>query len=385
MNIAMVCDPITDYIAGVFVSTLRFAELLQAAGHKVVFIAAKSPHSAGVNDYKGIPIYRFRSVLLPKSEKRFRLAFPTVGEIENILREEKIDILHTLLPTPVTAISIRAARNLGVKIVVHSHAQPENIFLHVPKIFGRDILSNIFDRYLHRLYGGADALVYPTEFARAFFPKLNARIKNVTISNGVNLDIFRPQATEKFFAEHDLPRGTKNVLFVGRLHPEKNIETLIKAMPKVMVRHDDARLWIVGPGHLKDKLRELVGRLGIGGKTKFFGKVSAEDLVLSYNACDVFVLPSLAELEGMVVLEAMACGKPIIIADSKGSASIYFVNGNGSLFRPEDHEDLADQIIAKFDNDELRAKMGRASLAIAKDYDIKHSVAKLEALYHSII
>jgi len=106
---------------------------------------------------------------------------------------------------------------------------------------------------------------------------------------------------------------------------------------------------------------------------------------LAYNASDIFVLPSIAELEGMAVLEAMACGKPIIIANSKESASRYFVDNNGFLFEPQNAVDLAEKILTIISNKELREKMGQRSLEISKDYDIGKSVLKLEQLYYSLL
>ncbi len=117
----------------------------------------------------------------------------------------------------------------------------------------------------------------------------------------------------------------------------------------------------------------------------FWGKIPDEDKVAAFNACDIFVLPSLAELEGMVVLEAMACGKPIVVANSPQSASVYFVDQNGFLFEPESHEDLAHQIIKILADEEMRNKMAEASLQKSRQYDINQSIALLEETYYSVL
>jgi len=115
------------------------------------------------------------------------------------------------------------------------------------------------------------------------------------------------------------------------------------------------------------------------------GLVSEEDKILAYNASDIFVLPSLAELEGMVVLEAMACGKPIIVSDAEMSASRYFVDGNGFLFKTEDHQDLAHQVLKLITDSALRKKMGEISFKKSKHYDIHKSVDLLEGVYYSAL
>jgi glycosyltransferase involved in cell wall biosynthesis len=93
----------------------------------------------------------------------------------------------------------------------------------------------------------------------------------------------------------------------------------------------------------------------------------------------------MAELEGMVVLEAMACGKPIIIANSKESASRFFVDENGLLFEPKNPADLSEKILTLLNDKILREKMGQKSLEMSKHYDINKSVLKLEELYYSLL
>lgn len=385
LNIAMVCDPVTDCVAGSFISTLRFAEILSARGHKIIFIAAKSPKNNDDNYYKNIKVYRFFSLLLPKSEKQFYISFPIISQIKKILVNEKIDILHAIIPTPSAVVSMRAAKELGIKIVAHSHTQPENIFLHLPKIIGQNKINKLFYKYLSWIYNKAEAIIYPTEFAKKLFEKLNPSKKMVIISNGVDTKKFAPIDPKPFFDKFNLDKNKKNILYVGRLHPEKSVDTLIKALPLILKESPDAYLMIVGFGHLGEKLEALAWKLGIEKNITFFGRLTDEELVMAYNSCEVFVLPSLAELEGMVVLEAMGCGKPIIIADAKNSASTYFVNNNGLLFKPEDHRDLAKQVTKILNDDELRKTMSDKSLKQSRNYDINNSANRLEDLYNSLL
>jgi glycosyltransferase involved in cell wall biosynthesis len=153
---------------------------------------------------------------------------------------------------------------------------------------------------------------------------------------------------------------------------------IIKAIP-------DAHILIVGGGSEYQKLIRLADGLGMADHVTFTGRVSDDDLLLAYSACDLFVLPSLAELEGMVVLEAMACGAPILIADSKESASPYFVEGNGLLFKPNDPDDLAKCAIAILSDEDGRKKMSEASHAMSRKYDLMESVTTMERVYRSVL
>jgi 1,2-diacylglycerol 3-alpha-glucosyltransferase len=175
------------------------------------------------------------------------------------------------------------------------------------------------------------------------------------------------------------------MVFVGRLFPEKSVDTLIEAVPHIIEVHPKTHIMIVGGGHLRPKLEALVKKLGVQKYVTFLGFVSDEDKLFAYNASDIFVLPSFAELEGMVVLEAMACGKPIIISDAEMSASRHFVDENGFLFKTANPKDLAAKALRLITDIDLRNKMGSASLKKSKEYDIHRSVELLEGVYYAAI
>ena len=385
LRIAMICDPIGDYKAGVIVSTTRFAKLLRDRGHHVIFIGARSKENKVNDHHHEMKAYRFRSIPLPKSGG-WHLAFPTVKEIKKILQDEKIDVVHVVLPMSAALIAIKAARSLGVKIVAHSHSQPENLFMDVPHILGRKFLDRMWNAYLAWIYSKAESIIYPSEMAYQLLDNLTTEGKPSTvISNGINTKEFSPTDVGDFHKRFNIPEDTVNMVFVGRLFPEKSVDTLIKAVPHIVEVHPKTHIMIVGHGYLRPKLEALVGKLGVQKHVTFLGLVSEEDKVLAYNASDIFVLPSFAELEGMVVLEAMACGKPIIISDSKMSASRHFVDGNGFLFETTNAKDLAKQALRLITDVDLRREMGEASLKKSKDYDIHKSVEKLEGVYHGAL
>lgn len=384
LNIAIICDPIGDYKAGVLVSALRFSKLLQAKGHKVIIMGAKTPEHQADGLFRGIMAYRFRSLPLPKSGG-WRLAFPTINEVKKILIKEQIDVMHVFLPMSGSLISVKAARTLNLQIVAHSHSQPENLFADAPKLF-QPFLFWAWNKFLAWLYGKAAIVIYPSELARELLHGLCEKNKpSVVISNGIDTDEFRPLPIGDFLEDFKLRASAVKLLFVGRLYPEKSVNTLIEAVPHIIKEYDDIQVMLVGAGHLRPKLEKLVNDSGVGNKVSFLGMISDEDKIRAYNACDIFVLPSLAELEGMVVLEAMACGKPIIISDAKMSASRFFVKGNGYLFATKDPQDLARQALKLITDKGLRERMGQKSLEISRQYDIHESADKLEQVYYSTL
>ena len=380
----MICDPIGGNKSGVVVSTLRFARLLRERGHHVIFIGAKSAEHKMHSEHDGSKAYRFRSLPVPKSNG-WNLAFPTVKELKKIFQDEKIDIVHIILPMSGSVMAIKAAKKLDIKIVAHSHSQPENLFMDAPK-FIQPTLNKLWNKYLMWTYGKVEALIYPSEMARGLLDKLSKKNQpSHVVSNGINTEEFKTVSIGDFHSRFNIPENTVKLLFVGRLFPEKSVDTLIKAIPHIIKKHPDTHFMIVGGGHQREKLEKLSENLGVNKFITFLGLVSDEDKVLAYNASDIFVLPSLAELEGMVVLEAMACGKPIIISDAPMSASRFFVDGNGFLFETKNHKDLAEKASQLIGDKNLRQKMGAVSLQKSKNYDIQRSADKLEEIYYGVL
>ncbi len=382
LNIVIVSDAINNQLAGSFVSALRFANLLKKRGHKIIIIAAKYPDTKDIENYNGFKTYRFKSLVVPKTEKRFRLAFPKVKQLKKIFIKEKIDIIHVMYPNPASSRAIEAGKELGIKTVAHSHTQPEDIFFHLPKIINNPIIIRLANRYMANIYKKADITICPSKFAEQILKKYN--IKTTVISNGVDLNKFKKLNPSRFMKRYSISKNNFNIIFVGRLNPIKNVEILIKAMPHILEKANNVVLNIVGVGFMKEQLEKLAESLNVRNKINFLGRISDNELPLAYNSCDIFVLPSFAELEGMVVLEAMACGKPILIANSKDSSSVDFVSDNGFLFNPRDEKDLAEKIIKIAKNKELLKKMAKKSSAKSRNFDINKSVKKLENLYYSL-
>ncbi len=380
----MVGDGIGFVVGGSFISTVRFGELLAERGHRVVFISSGSHKSARSHQYRGIKIHRLPGVPIPWSEGQLYLAIPLANRVRTILRDERIDIVHVMIPMPLGLVTVRVAKAIGIPLVIHSHTQPENIFLNVPRLPGREALIQRFCDYLNWLYRQADVMVYPSAFSRRQFPKLCAS-RNMVISNGVDRRRFRPTSPDDFMRRFNLSTAKQHLLYLGRLHPEKNVETLIRAMPILLKHHANTHLLIVGLGYEQPALERIAIESGVNADVTFCGFVPDTDLPAAYSTCDVFVLPSLAELEGMAVLEAMACGKPLLIADSPDSAATDFVNGNGLLFRARDPQHLAEQASRLLSHPETLLAMGEVSLKESERFDIHESATALESLYYSLV
>ncbi|MDD5191860.1 MAG: glycosyltransferase [Candidatus Nanoarchaeia archaeon] len=384
LNIAIVCDAVSKVLCGSFVSTLRVAELLSKRGHKVILISSKHPKERNIAYHNKVKIYRFSpGVLIPGSEKKMYFSFARSGKIKKILKKEKIDIVHFMIPTPLSLATVKAARALNLKVVAHSHTQPENLEPYVPLF--RKTASKIFYKYLINTYNKADIIICPSKFAEQLIKLRGVQPETKVISNGVNLSKFKKiRNPHKHAEKYGFSRDTKKIMFVGRLDPEKNVNLILNSIPHICKSYGNFEICIIGKGRLKEQLEKTAKKIKGGHKIKFLGFVSDEELIRAYNFCDIFVLPSFVELEGMVVLEAMACGKPILISNAENSASRYFVNDNGFLFDPNSPKQLAEKCLKILKNKKLMKKMGEKSYKDAKGYNIDKCISKLEEVYYNL-
>ena len=387
-RIAIVCPAFDRFIAGSFISTLRFAKLLSKKGHEIIVLSSKYPRDKDIEMIGEVKVYRLHSFCVPGTGKKLYLPYANRKRIREILIKEKTEIVHFMMPDLSAYSSARAAKKLGLKVAAHSHTTSENfVYLAPPYLKFLAGLTNFFAyKFLVGFYNHlSDVIICPTEFARKFILSKGLKKKTYVVSNGVDRRVFRRFDAKKYEKKFGLSKGTIKAFFVGRLDPEKNIPELIKSVPFVLEKFKNFEVCIVGGGYKTEQLENLVGEMNLGKTIKFLGRVSDEDLVRAYNFGDIFVLPSLVELEGMVVLEAIACGKPILIANSKGSAARFFVSKNGFLFDPKNEKDLAKKMLILLKDKKLRDKMGNVSYEMSKKFDINESVKKLEKIYSTLI
>jgi glycogen(starch) synthase len=176
------------------------------------------------------------------------------------------------------------------------------------------------------------------------------------------------------------------IVYTGRVEFEKGVQVLLAAMPEVRSRHGDARLVVAGRGSYLPDLDALSHRLGVADMTTFLGWVSEADLRALVAAADVAVVPSLYEPFGLVALEAVALGTPLIVSDTGGLSEFAAAGARAATFQPGDPATLAAAILADLaDPAAARERASRASRALAADYDWATIARETVAAYASAV
>jgi len=349
MKIASVVHYFYPHMGGTERVCYEIARRLVDFGHEVKVITSYDKNRVG-KIIDGIKIVECKPILTI-------FKCPIMPGIISAMIKEDFDIIHINATVPfVSDISLFIAKMKGKKIIYHIHFDGN-----AEGRLGK-ILSSIYNKTVARLCCLlADKIVVATKSYAQTSYILHGISKLVdhkieVIPYGVDADVFRPNMNADIVRKrHGIKDKEPVILFVGRLVPYKSIDLLIRALKNI-----NAKLIIVGNGELKDELKELSANLGVQNKIIFAGYVSDAELPLYYNAADIFVLPSQkrGEAFGVVSLEAMSCGMPVITSNIPGVKDVVPKNC-GLKFK--DQKDLENKINLLLKNKKLRKQLGRNS------------------------
>lgn len=303
--------------------------------------------------------------------------------IRNLLERVKPDVLHAHFAYPEGWAACTAKLGKKVPLIVTLH--------------GYDILMESSVRYGIRLYKKYDAIVKTVlndadrviVASRAVYEeatKLCNPDKIALIPNGVDTNRFNPgldgSAIRRRYGIEDA-----FVVFTVRGHmPKYGIEYLIRAAPYLVRQVRDVIFVIGGDGPLRKYHERLAHELGVGEHVIFTGVIPWNELPLFYVASDVVVVPSLQEAWGLVVTEAMACGKPVIGSDVGGIRDQVINGWNGFLVPPRNPRTIAEKILYFIENPGEARKMGaNGRRLVVEHFDIEKRIDRLVKLYEEVL
>lgn len=302
------------------------------------------------------------------------IPFFLIGEIlaiKKICRVEKIDIIHAnwLIPQGLAAVIYKKIFNKKAKIICTVHGSDINSF------------NGLFSRKIKKII--LKNIDYIIAVSFDLKNQINLPDKTTVISPGLNLKKFKP-APPSPQLKQQLNITNKCLLFVGRLVPSKGVEYLIKALVPVSKVYPDLKLLIIGDGPEAARLKKLTLKLNLKNNIKFLGSQNNQDLPTYYNLADIFIGPSLQEGFGIVFLEALACGTPIIASEVGGIKDIIKANQNGLLIKPADWKELAQKIIELLADKGKSTKLSQTGQKFVQQFSWENNLKKHLQIYQKI-
>ena len=372
-------DTFLPDINGAAIFAARLAAGLVQRGHEVHIVApAAADKRVGafqeVIEGETMTVHRLYSWRwYPHPWLRFAIPWRIEQNAARILDEVKPDVVHFQSHIITGRGLSKAAVERGIRLIGTNHFMPENLLEHtkLPHFIYNFAIRQAWAA-AYRSFRRAEAVTSPTRKAADFLERAIDIHPVLAVSCGIKADNYTPSFE---------PRTENVIVFVGRITGEKQLDKLTRAFARLDPALD-AKLILVGHGEEEHSLRQLANKLGVGDRVTITGYVSDDELRRILTSATVFAMPSIAELQSIATMEAMASGLPIVAANAMALPHLVHHGANGFLFEPGDIIELAKRLteVLTMPKDELDA-LKNESLSIVQAHDIERTLDTFEALY----
>lgn len=379
LRILFGCDTFAPDVNGAARFTERLAAGLVRRGHDVHVVApgtrsSRAEPARETIEGETMTVHRLPAVRwLPHDWLRFVWPWRSKHYARKVLSAVQPDVIHIQSHIVIGRGLARIGRQRSIPIIATNHVMAENIldFTVMPPLVDKLVLKLAWDDAL-RTFTMARAVTTPTRRAAEFLERTVDLTGVIPVSCGIDRANYDPSSE---------PRTTSRMLFVGRLTTEKRVDVTLRALAQLDPAID-AHFDIVGGGDQRKHLEQLTRTLGLEDRVTFHGRVSDEELRAAYRRASVFVISSIAELQSIATMEAMASGLPVIAANAVALPHLVHDGENGYLVEPDNPEALAERLtdVLTAPHDEW-LRMQRASLDGVAVHDITRTLDTFEALY----
>lgn len=339
-------------------------------GHEVTVVTYKEGNVEDCEDDNGVKVYRVNNYMINPNnfiDWIMQLNFNLISKAtELISKEGPFDVIHAHdWLVAYAAKTLKDSFKIPIIATIHATESGRNSGIH------DEVQRYINDTEWMLTYEATEVIVnsnyMKSELQRLFglpYEKINV------VPNGITQTNFAGYERDYEFRRRFAADNEKIILFSGRLVYEKGIQNLIAAMPKILQGYNDAKLVIAGRGGMLDELRAQVDYLGISNKVYFTGYLDHKNLCKMYKCADVSVFPSTYEPFGIVALEAMLAGVPVVVSDVGGLNEIVEHGVNGMKSYAGNPNSLADSILSLLYNPQLCANVVKqAKLDVKNKYN----------------
>lgn len=379
LHIAMFTNVYLPTTNGVVTSVRSFRQGLLERGHTVYVLAPHATEPYGPDERF---IFRYPAVEL--SRQRYPLTLPVSPFIDLLLPCLAPDVLHAHHPIMLGRVAARKSRSLGVPLVFTYHTRYQE-YSHYVKGVPDSLVKEMLESWLANFMRKCHHVIVPSESIRDLLEVtygISSRIS--VVPTGVDRGRFGQLDREQARQRLGWPDEDVVVVSVGRLAREKNWELLLLSFGQAVKGTEAARLVAIGGGEEQARLEALAAELGIADRVAFTGALPPESIPTYLAASDIFCFASVTETQGLVTLEAMASGLPVVAVDASGTRDVLRDGREGFLTACEG-EALARGLRAMIDDASLRRRFSGAALQRSSRFDIASQSRRLEEVYRTAI
>lgn len=377
MRVLMVSDVSFPRVNGVSTSIATFRRSLHDLGHSTTLIAPAYPQ--GTDDDPDV--LRIPSRGVPRDPEDRMMSRRRILALTEQLRSHRYDVVHIHTPFVAHYAGVKLARRLGIPTVETYHTFFEEYLHHYVPLLPRSVTRTVARRTSVSQCAAVNALVVPSRQMLAKLREYGVQARAEVLPTGVDLERFRGGDGARFRATHDIPADRPVLVHISRVAHEKNIDFILKALVHVVRQVPEVLLVVAGEGPALGHLRSLTAQLGLVRNVLFVGYLDRSSTLLDcYKAGDAFVFASRTETQGLVLLEALALGVPVVSTAVMGTADV--LDGvSGALIAPDEVEGFADTVVRVLHDDALRRRLADAAPLDAAAWSATAMAERLVRLY----
>ncbi|HYJ18104.1 MAG TPA: glycosyltransferase [Burkholderiales bacterium] len=381
MKVLMISDVYFPRVNGVSTSIQTFRRELAGLGHQVDLIAPEYP---GVpSSENGVTRVSSRYVPFDPEDRMMRSA--GVRALMPRLRDENYDLVHIQTPFVAHYRGIEIADALAVPRVESYHTFFEEYLFHYVPLLPRAFLRGLSRRFSRTQCNRMNALIVPSSAMRDKLAEYGISVPMHVIPTGIPVSQFAGGDRGAFRRKHGIPEDRPVLLFVGRVAYEKNIDFLVRALRLALPQNPHLLLIIAGEGPALESLKKLTEKSGLRDNVLFVGYLDRQGALQDcYRAADAFVFASRTETQGLVLLEAMALGVPVISTAVMGTRDV--VGPRRGALVPQDNEaDFAAHIVTLMNNPALQARLSGEARVYVREWHADTLARRLAAAWQDVI
>jgi len=380
MNICMFSNTYLPHVGGVARSVSHFAADLRAMGQKALVVAPTFNEPSDSEDEKHVlrvaAIQNFNG-------SDFSVRIPLPGAIEEHIRRFQPDIIHSHHPFLLGDAALRTARRYDLPLIFTHHTLYEQYTYYVP--FDSAAMKRFVIQLATEYANLSSYVIAPSNSIRHLVRKRGVSRPVAVLPSGVDLDFFEQGSRDAFRKKYNIPEDNNIIGHVGRLAREKNLPYLAAAVSRFLMKNEKFLFVVAGSGDAEVQIKKIFAAKKLSARLLLPGILRDTMLADCYKAMDLFVFASKSETQGLVLMEAMAAGVPVIALRASGVNDVVEDRKNGRILRANcSHHAFAAAIAEAFDGQHI-ARWRKAALKTADRFSRRHCAEKLLALYETAI
>ncbi len=330
-------------------------------------------------------IVRVPSRLLPLDPEDRAMRWGNLYKMKKEISNSDYDIVHIQTPFIAHYAGLSLARKLNIPCVATYHTYFEEYLYHYIPFLPKSWMKYVARHYTKTQCNDLNAVIVPSTAMQQVLIQYGVKTRIEVLPTGIELEKFKNGDGSKFRNTHNIAPDRPTLVFIGRVAFEKNIDFLLRVVDKVRQNIPNVLLLIAGEGPSLPHLQKLVGKLLLSDHVLFVGYLDRNtDLLDCYASGDAFVFASNTETQGLVLLEAMALGVPLVSTAVMGTKDILAPN-KGALVCKESIDEFANNVITLLEDKQLREKLSKEALEYVKTWSAPNMANKLISFYKHVI